>query len=74
MVGQVVVVSKQVQDRRPGLVSLDAPPHKGMSVCLFFITARRLSEQRAARCIVAPGVHLGRGLPRDVESLHPIGR
>jgi hypothetical protein len=31
-----------------------------------------LSEQHAARCIVATGVHLERGLaPRDVESLHP---
>jgi hypothetical protein len=25
------------------------------------------SEQRAARCIVAPGVLFERGLPRDVE-------
>jgi hypothetical protein len=30
MVGQVLVVSKQVQEVRPGLVPLDAPPHKGM--------------------------------------------
>jgi hypothetical protein len=29
------------------------------------------SKQRAARCIAATGVPLGRGLPRDVESLHP---
>jgi hypothetical protein len=29
------------------------------------------SEQRAARCIVAARVLLERGLPRDVESLHP---
>ena len=30
-----------------------------------------VSEQRAARCVVATGVLLERGLPRDVESLHP---
>ena len=30
-----------------------------------------VSEQRAARCIVATGFLLERGLPRDVESLHP---
>jgi hypothetical protein len=30
-----------------------------------------VSEKRAARCIVATGVLLERGLPRDVESLHP---
>jgi hypothetical protein len=30
-----------------------------------------VSEQRAARCIVATGALLERGLPRDVESLHP---
>jgi hypothetical protein len=30
-----------------------------------------VSEQRAARCIAAAGALLERGLPRDVESLHP---
>jgi hypothetical protein len=30
-----------------------------------------LSEQRPTRCIVATGALLERGLPRDVESLHP---
>ena len=30
-----------------------------------------VSEQRAARCIAATGAPLERGLPRDVESLHP---
>jgi hypothetical protein len=30
-----------------------------------------VSEQRAARCIAATGALLERGLPRDVESLHP---
>jgi hypothetical protein len=38
-------------------------------VCVYYYEAP--SEQRAARCIVAPGVQLERGLPRDVESLHP---
>jgi hypothetical protein len=41
-----------------------------------FITAKlsRSGQRRrpaAARCIVATGVLLERGLPRDVESLHP---
>jgi hypothetical protein len=36
-----------------------------------FYYCEALSEQRATRCVVATGVHLERGLPRDVESLHP---
>ena len=37
-----------------------------------FYYGEAASEQRAgARCIVATGVLLERGLPRDVESLHP---
>jgi hypothetical protein len=38
---------------------------------LLFYYCEAVSEQRAARCIVAAGVLLERGLPRDVESLHP---
>jgi hypothetical protein len=34
-----------------------------------FYYCEAVSEQRAARCIVATGVLLERGLPRDVESL-----
>jgi hypothetical protein len=36
-----------------------------------FYYCEALSEQRAARCVVATGAHLARGLPRYVESLHP---
>jgi hypothetical protein len=36
-----------------------------------FYYCEALSEQRAARCIVATGAPLGRGLPRDAEPLHP---
>jgi hypothetical protein len=36
-----------------------------------FYYCEAVSEQRAARCIVATGVLLERGLRRDVESLHP---
>jgi hypothetical protein len=38
---------------------------------LLFYYCGAVSEQRAARCIVATGVPLERGLPRDVEPLHP---
>jgi hypothetical protein len=36
-----------------------------------FCYCEAASEQRAARCIAATGALLGRGLPRDVGSLHP---
>jgi hypothetical protein len=39
------------------------------AICLFVYYCEAVSEQqRAARCIVAPGVLLERGDPRDLES------
>jgi hypothetical protein len=55
---------RRMQRTRPNFYSEDV----GM-----FYYCEAVSEQRAARCIVATGVLLGRGergLPRDVESLH----
>ena len=36
-----------------------------------FYYCEAASKRRAARCIAATGALLERGLPRDVESLHP---
>ena len=44
---------------------------QGAQTGVFWKLLEAVSEQRAARCIVAAGVLLERGLPRDVESLHP---
>jgi hypothetical protein len=51
--------------------ALISPLALGEPVLGMFYYCEAASEQRAARCIVATGVLLERGLPRDAESLHP---
>jgi hypothetical protein len=63
----------RIRQKRHSLFGWDKPQYRWEEIgnVGMFYYCEAVAEQRAARCIVAAGALLERGLPRDVESLHP---